>query len=81
VEGLLVRENFDKSQEVRDRLIHIMAQRKGAIYMDAMISPSVTSALAQSLQMPGISGMENNTSSSSTCGTTPPRSWTRSSAG
>jgi hypothetical protein len=38
-----------------------MAQRKGAIYMDAMISPSVTSALAQSLQMPGISGMENNT--------------------
>ena len=61
IEGLLVRENFDESEEVRDRLINIMAQRKGAIYMDAMISPSVTSALAQSLQMPGISGMENNT--------------------
>jgi len=61
VKGLLVRENLEESQAVRDRLIQVMAQRKGAIYMDAMISPSMTSALAQSLQMPGISGMENNT--------------------
>ena len=61
IEGRLITENFDESQAVRDRLIQVMAARKGAIYMDAMISPSMTSALAQSLQMPGISGMENNT--------------------
>ncbi len=61
IKGMLVRENFDESEAVRDRLIQVMAQRRGAIYMDAMISPSMTSALAQSLQMPGISGMENNT--------------------
>ena len=29
--------------------------------MDTIISPSMASALAQSLQVPGVSGMENNT--------------------
>src|SRR5690606_36732534 len=41
--------------------VRIMENRKGAIYVDTMISPSMASALAQSLQMPGVSGMENNT--------------------
>lgn len=61
IQGRLVEENFDESEEVRDRLIRAMSERRGAIYMDAMISPSMTSALAQSLQMPGVSGMANNT--------------------
>jgi amino acid transporter len=61
IEGRLIAENFEESQSVRDRLIQAMSERKGAIYMDAMISPSMTSALAQSLQMPGVSGMANNT--------------------
>lgn len=60
IEGRLDEEKYEASQEVRDRLIQVMHQRKGAIYMDAVISPSMTSALGQSLQMPGISGMENN---------------------
>ena len=60
IEGRLNQENFEASQEVRERLIQAMRQRKGAIYMDAVISPSMTSALGQGLQMPGISGMENN---------------------
>ena len=61
IEGRLIEENFVESQAIRDRLIHASSQRRGAIYMDAMISPSMTSALAQSLQMPGVSGMANNT--------------------
>ena len=61
IEGRLVADKFAEAQEVRDRLIQAMRERKGAIYMDAMISPSMTSALAQSLQMPGVSGMANNT--------------------
>ena len=60
IEGRLDKDNYEASQEVRDRLIHEMHERKGAIYMDAVISPSMTSALGQGLQMPGISGMENN---------------------
>ena len=61
IEGKLTEENFRESQAVRDRLVQAMSERKGAIYMDTMISPSMTSALAQSLQMPGVSGMANNT--------------------
>jgi hypothetical protein len=60
IKGMLDHENFAASQELRDRLIQSMRERKGAIYMDAVISPSMTSALGQGLQMPGISGMENN---------------------
>ena len=60
IEGRLDQQNYEASQEVRDRLIEVMHQRKGAIYMDAVISPSMTSALGQGLQMPGISGMSNN---------------------
>jgi solute carrier family 12 (sodium/potassium/chloride transporter), member 2 len=60
IKGRLDHENFAASQHVRDRLIQSMRERKGAIYMDAVISPSMTSALGQGLQMPGISGMENN---------------------
>jgi solute carrier family 12 sodium/potassium/chloride transporter 2 len=61
VPGMLRREKFEESRTVRERLIRDMSERKAAIYMDAMISPSMTSALAQSLQMPGVSGMANNT--------------------
>jgi len=61
IQGKLTEENFTESQAVRDRLVQAMSERKGAIYMDTMISPSMTSALAQSLQMPGVSGMANNT--------------------
>ncbi len=61
IQGRLAEENYEQSREVRERLIQSMSERRGAIYMDAMISPSMTSALAQSLQMPGVSGMANNT--------------------
>lgn len=61
VQGKLEPGSFRESREVRGRLIESMAARKGAIYVDTMISPSMASALAQSLQMPGVSGMENNT--------------------
>jgi amino acid transporter len=53
--------SFEESRAVQERLVRSMAERKGAIYVDTMISPSMASALAQSLQMPGVSGMDNNT--------------------
>ncbi len=61
VPGMLEEQRFEESRAVRERLIQAMSERNAAIYMDAMISPSMTSALAQSLQMPGVSGMANNT--------------------
>ena len=33
---------------------------RDSVYVDTLISPSYTSALAQAIQLPGISGMENN---------------------
>ena len=59
--GVLNRATFRESIEIQERLVRAMQERKGAIYVDTMISPSMASALAQSLQMPGVSGMENNT--------------------
>ena len=59
--GRLEPETYRESRLVKDRLLHAMEQSHGALYIDTMISPSMTSALAQSLQMPGVSGMENNT--------------------
>ncbi|MDX1430214.1 MAG: hypothetical protein R3282_08000, partial [Rhodothermales bacterium] len=32
-----------------------------SVFMDTIVSPSMTSALAQSLQVPGVSGLHNNT--------------------
>jgi amino acid transporter len=61
IKGRLEPSSFQESREIQERLVTSMAERKGAIYVDTMISPSMASALAQSLQMPGVSGMENNT--------------------
>jgi solute carrier family 12 (sodium/potassium/chloride transporter), member 2 len=61
IPGVLNRRTFRESMEIQERLVRSIQERKGAIYVDTMISPSMASALAQSLQMPGVSGMENNT--------------------
>ena len=61
IPGILDRETFRESMVLQERLVREMQKRKGAIYVDTMISPSMASALAQSLQMPGVSGMDNNT--------------------
>lgn len=61
IKGLLDQPTFRESREVQQRLVRSVEERRGAIYVDTMISPSIQSALAQSLQMPGVSGMENNT--------------------
>ena len=61
IKGRLSAETYAESRENRDRLIAGTQERKGAVFIDTMVSPSLVSALAQSLQMPGISGMDNNT--------------------
>ncbi len=58
--GHLNRESLDAVEEVRDRLLALRERQKSAVYMDTVISPSMLSALAQSLQLPGVFGMNNN---------------------
>lgn len=49
-----------ESQVILKKLIDQYTEEKSHVYMDTLISPSYTSAIAQTIQLPGISGMENN---------------------
>jgi hypothetical protein len=49
----------NKASEVLEELIQ-MGGDDDHSYMDTLISPSYTSAIAQTIQLPGISGMTNN---------------------
>ncbi|KPJ92444.1 MAG: hypothetical protein AMS18_07380 [Gemmatimonas sp. SG8_17] len=60
IQGLLKSETFRESRHVQANLVRLVRERKGAIYVDTMISPSLRSALSQSVQLPGVSGTENN---------------------
>ncbi|MBN2524458.1 MAG: amino acid permease [Bacteroidales bacterium] len=48
-----------ESLKILERLIEISGYDHNA-YMDTLISPSYTSAIAQTVQLPGVSGMANN---------------------
>ena len=61
IPGLLEERTFSESRRVLKRLIQQTEQTDSAIYVDTIVSPSMRSALAQALQLPGVSGMENNT--------------------
>ena len=60
INGYLSKETYAESQEVMERLIGISDFSKSNVYLDTLISPSYTSAIAQVIQLPGISGKENN---------------------
>lgn len=59
IEGYYSSQTFEKSQEELRTLIKNYGQ-DSHVYIDTIISPSYTSAVAQSIQISGISGMDNN---------------------
>ena len=60
IDGYLSKETYAESQEVMNRLIGVSEFSKSNVYLDTLISPSYTSAIAQVIQLPGVSGKENN---------------------
>ncbi|UCH81474.1 MAG: hypothetical protein JSW20_02375 [Nitrospiraceae bacterium] len=50
-----------ESRTSLSELIRYVQDRQSHIFVDTIISPSLRSAILQSIQVPGISGMENNT--------------------
>jgi amino acid transporter len=50
----------EQSGQELEKLIKNFQGKGSHVYVDTMISPSYTSAVAQAIQLPGISGMENN---------------------
>jgi amino acid transporter len=58
--GYLSRESVADSREIFQRLVRLTDVSHSNIYIDTLISPSYTTAVAQVAQLPGISGKENN---------------------
>lgn len=58
--GLLNDETTQESKDSLKRLIHLAHGSKSRVYLDTIISPSYTSAIAQVVQLSGISGKGNN---------------------
>ncbi|MDH4349990.1 MAG: amino acid permease [Gemmatimonadota bacterium] len=61
IRGRLDEETYRESRKDMERLIDMTQAGRSAIYVDTMISPSMRTAVAQALQLPGVSGLENNT--------------------
>jgi hypothetical protein len=60
IEGYFSKQTYNESQIILRQLIELQKGYNSALYIDTMISPSYTSAIAQVIQTPSISGMENN---------------------
>lgn len=60
IEGYYSRQTHDESNKILKQLVEHEREKGSTLYLDTMISPSYTSAIAQVIQAPSISGMENN---------------------
>jgi amino acid transporter len=60
IEGYFSKNTYEQANTEIKKLIKNMDDGNNSVYIDTIISPSYTSAIAQAIQIPGISGMENN---------------------
>lgn len=60
IEGYLSKQTTHESKDVLQRLINLASNNKNKVYLDTIISPSYTSAIAQVVQLSGVSGKGNN---------------------
>ena len=60
INGYLSKSTHKEAMLAQKRLIKMAEATESNIYVDTLISPSYTSAIAQVIQLPGISGTENN---------------------
>ena len=60
IDGYLSKSTDAEAETAKARLIKMTETSKSNIYIDTLVSPSFTSAIAQVIQLPGISGTENN---------------------
>lgn len=60
IQGYFSRQTYLDAKNELDKLIYNQSDNDNSVYIDTMISPSYTTAIAQTIQSPSISGMENN---------------------
>ena len=58
--GYLSHDTSEEAAGVKERVIRMAESTDSRIYVDTIVSPSYTSAIAQIVQFPGIAGTENN---------------------
>ena len=60
IEGYYSKSTAQQARQEHTRLMEQFNFIENHVYVDTLISPSNTSAIAQAIQIPGIAGMENN---------------------
>jgi MFS family permease len=60
IHGYLSKSTNEEARTAKERLIKMSEASNSNVYIDTLISPSYTSAIAQVIQLPGMSGSENN---------------------
>lgn len=60
VKGFLDDKTYRQSQRTKERLLKLNEGTNNKVYLDTIVSPSYTSAIAQSIQLSGVSGKGNN---------------------
>jgi len=60
IDGYFSKATSAQAREELSRLIELYDTSRNHVYVDTIISPSYTSAIVQAIQVPGVSGMENN---------------------
>jgi hypothetical protein len=60
IPGVLDADTYKESERIRRRLVKQAREQNSRVYVNTLVSPSMTSAFAQSLQIPGVAGIENN---------------------
>ena len=60
IDGYLSNEAVENSKECMQRLIKMTQVSDSTVYVDTLINPGFAATVAQALQMPGVSGKENN---------------------
>jgi amino acid transporter len=58
--GYYCRANAQLAKKELSKLVNEVNEIENHVFIDTIISPSNTSAIAQAIQLPGIAGMENN---------------------
>lgn len=60
IDGYLSKDTHGQASDALGKLKKMAASSNSNVFLDTLISPSYTSAIAQVIQLPGISGKENN---------------------
>ncbi|UBM57946.1 amino acid permease [Marinilongibacter aquaticus] len=60
IDGYLSKQSNRDAREVKDRIIRMARATKSEVYTDTLINPTLAGSISQVVQLPSISGTENN---------------------